>query len=479
MSDKDSRSISLAWSKTSFNDCTTSAGFNPSTHHFWLTYKDATAPDEDTPTDGTLLVELPGTQSGYTHTKLRANKTYGYAVYACIDADANECDDWCTVADTEVEDNTLTAAPETEQWRVTGIVDDTDLHRIVADGGDGPNTPAAIRMIAGDDADKVAVYYRDDDGFHVVENSCTAAPDEDWNDNAVDCNWGTSVQVLEPTDGGLYDFIADPSVLQIDDGASGVAVRVTFVVTDSLGSPSVWYLYTIDSDDDEGEDFLTECDENTSPCTTTGCDEGEDEATHYCDFGDNSTLTQILDAADSGNDFQKLGWHGRSGWDYILDAQADDDYSHLFSAHETSSCTADTQADINLIDYDWSADSYTLLLATSPCADDVIESRHDPSITPYPNGVYKVYVKNGTDSFDLSYTDDFATFEDTSQISFVYDDSPTDTEFPEQCVEDVSTVIFKEGSTIEEVMFFTVDDGATGCDFEDGEGGILAAVLEN
>jgi hypothetical protein len=82
---------------------------------------------------------------------------------------------------------------------------------------------------------------------------------------------------------------------------------------------------------------------------------------------------------------------------------------------------------------------------------------HDPAMIPLPLGEFKVYARLGLGDIYVMYWNDFLQeWEDETAIEIFFDGGSTDIN---GCFGNVETAVYRDESTIVEVMFAKADDG--------------------
>ena len=218
------------------------------------------------------------------------------------------------------------------------------------------------------------------------------------------------------------------------------------------------------------------------------------EPPRQCDILARVADLRVEVSAGQDNCLLANGWHGHVAWEYLAGDGRWDPATEQLARFSTGredtaeascdACSGNEFGDVNRLDWSPVDTAFILLeqeVSGDWCPADVVVDRHDPSLTPHPGGEYKIYSKAYMDHWVLGYLPHAnEAIEDTSAPHFYFEDTGLTRELgevlPPGCVEDPSTLIWKKGTEIHEVMFFTAYSGA-GCFVE--HPGILAAVLRN
>lgn len=477
-----SKSIELNWDISSFDDCGT-----PTKLQIRYNRDSTTPPDSGNPTDGIFLKDFPITKSDFNHIPLHANTDYAYTIYACSN---NSCTSYCS----SISNVTGTDKTDPEQWMTPGIESfTTETSTRVLDpvtyGAAG--SPAVFRYYSGDHNGELGFFFNYNGGIYFTRTDGCTEWEDNWNDDSTwsgDClndAWTTPEQVMEKTTSGDYDHVSSPWVVPLDGGG----LSLHWVTKDNVSSPTEMWFYRLDSSDIHGDDWGLECTDTT--CNTTGCNTND-----FCEFSNRSSDIEEILHSEDGNCVSPIGWRHTVAWDYMADEgwdPANETLWHLITGNTTSGitgCTScSTSGGSSQLLVDWDTSSYSLLetlIGSDSCPTEVISTRHNPSITPYPIDEYKVYVKEGQTEHTVRYTiDNGENYEDESAIEFYFDDGTggLGTSFSTGCIGDMSTYIFDDGTTKHEIMFFTPITSFSYSCFNDGSSteypGIIAAVLTN
>lgn len=424
---------------------------------------------------------------------MHANTMYAYTIFACDGSMPNPCSSKCS----DVTDTADTASTARERWLVTGVRGyNQDTERRVVDLP-GAGSPASLRFQAGPHDKEIGIYFNTG-GLWLTRNQDTAW-DTDWNS----ASWSTPLLLMEgtgPDNQGDFDAVKDPDVLTRADGRVVMLFTVEDTDTDDTEDTAEGYsILSLPSADTAGNDWGVACFSDPGCASTRGCEaDTADTATRQCDILERAEDLGVVLHAGGENCLEEVGMHGHVAWDYLAgdglwDPETEPLTRFITGTEDTDcgaacdGCSSTGTSDVNRLDWDTNEEVFSLAEQEESgdgCPYDVIPDRHDPALTPHPGGEFKIYSKVTQDHWVLGYLPDaVGTVEDTSNPEFYFEDSGLTGEpgaaLNAGCVEDPTTLIWKRGSEIHEVMFFTAPNGEPNKCFYGYPGGILAAVLYN
>jgi hypothetical protein len=468
---KGSKDINLAWGIAYGDMCTPV--------RLMLRYdKSGTPPDPEDPKAGDLLRFLDTDETSTTHGLLHAATTYSYTIYGCEDSGCDIiCDDVGHVSDS--------ALTETEKWLATsihGYDEDTDVRILDPTDWTEQAGPDMHRHTFGTYDDQAAVFFLADDATPELPHAVYVMHSDDttWQSDWNTADWGIPVMIASGTGAGDYmnpkNIIVVPSVDEADN--ERLALFVT--TTDHKDSPTFTNLISAEALDADGDDFGLCCTDSEECSTTDDCNIGDYDQV-CCNFEDTGAKVRLEFEGLVDNCLDLIGWHGHDLWDDMGPAwdPDDDELTILFTGDQNSeepceNCAPeDGSSNIDMWRWDTGGGCDTGDPDTAAkfcleevleyegegqdwCPDEKFEDRHDPFSVSYIDEK-KVYWKEGMETWYVAYTSDNGrTFADISEIEFYFDDTDAGFGLGDElfggCVEDPASIIWKDGTTVHELM---------------------------
>ncbi len=422
--------------------------------------------DTATPTsisDGEFWNVAAGTTtvSAFVH---RSERVFYGKVYAC---DTSTCVDvYGNGAGETVTTDTDTGTTEQEEWVLTGVTGPTDTAHYVTNVTNALAASAFFYPGGWSRANQLALYYSVGDSIYMQYTESGSSGWQNYNDTTI---WEAAVLVAEGHESDT-DF-DEPSHAYVSPVVVGGNNRVRML---AQNAGSVNQVVSIDSTDDEGDDFNLTC---------ADCCDGNTAG--ECDW---PTVADVAICSDmtSSCDYLERAQHGRWVWDYIADGVPDlssDTPSVVFSGqYDESTCTSPngpTQAEIFWADWDTANAEWDVSMSGG-CPVIQYENRHDPGIQVFPGGLVKMYVMqaegNGAE-FHLYYFDGFS-WESQSATPVIYLDDGGTTEVEDDCLSNPAGIVRFEGGP-QTGLFLDIQGVGGDCASGVANYGIYFAELSN
>lgn len=409
------------------------------------------------PSSTTLVTATAGANAAFDDLLHRSNKSYYYTVFACENAG---CTDYYGDGSGSGEVNGGDTASDTtdpETWELEGVTGESDVTSCVVDdpAANAPHVFIYPSTWPGTGYDlKLAMYYSKSGGtgsaseiYYRLHNAA-GWPVGGFNNSA---SWATAVLVAEgSTTQADDDFAVDHpwSMLTYD----GTNYRVQLFAQSQHNNPSYHEkVIQIESTTAVGDDFGLTC--SGSSCSTTPLN----GAGYVAIDADGTSATSYVNHAR----------HSRVTWDYLgdplIDAGTDEPFMLFQVERPTSGTCADTgYDDVGWADGVWGSGVWNwTVLTSSSCPAVQITDGHDNANIPLPYGEFKVYYKDfATSEYHVVYWNGTA-WEDDTTIEFVWDGSASGPDHA--CIDNVSTVVYNNGGTVNAGMFFLLLDSDTTC----------------
>lgn len=388
------------------------------------------------PTDG-IVVDGTPPLSIFVN---RAERTYYAKIYACDNA---SCTDVFGSGSGEPITGATTDSATTlqEVWRLTSVTGPTDSTHFVTDTL-GATSPSSFFYPSGWSREgQLALYYSAGED-EIYMQYTTAAGWQDFNDTT----WTDNGVVAESYGSGTdYDQVSHPTVLPVV--LAGPVNRVRMLAT-NRGSKK--QIVMVDSYDDTGDDF---------DLTYGSC---WDSTSGECDWPSVGSVAMCADGT-STCDYLSHAAHSRWLWDLVAygpPVMASEYPEILFMGEESGAdgCDAEGLLNDDIYAATWSGSSIDVNLSGSCPEDPFVTEDHDPAVTALPGDTFKVYVMDAsTYEVNTHYRQDDGTWEDATTYPahplFLLED---DTEITHDCLADLDSFAFLDGSTPREGMFVKV-----------------------